>query len=114
MHGHSIDQISKHVVSKVSFGYMILSFLSLPNVIRPRGYSRHGALSSSPSMLMSENCCLEYAKAWRANNIFWERIPLYNCQQKKINTCSNPLLWPELRNGKSCDCSSSSRLLSHV
>ena len=55
MHGGSIDQISKHVVSKVSFGYMSISFLSLPNVIRPRGYSRHGALSSSPSMLIDKS-----------------------------------------------------------
>ena len=55
MQGGSIDQISKHVVSKVSFGHMIISFLSLPNVIRPREYSRHCALSSSPSMLIDKS-----------------------------------------------------------
>ena len=34
-------------------------------------------------MLQLANSSLEYVKAWRANNIFWERVPLHNCQREK-------------------------------
>ena len=34
-------------------------------------------------MLQLANCYLEYVKTWRANNIFWERVPLHSCQREK-------------------------------
>ena len=34
-------------------------------------------------VLQLSNCSLEYVKTWRANNIFWERLPLHNCQREK-------------------------------
>ena len=34
-------------------------------------------------MLQLANCCLEYVKAWGANNLFWKRIPLHNYEGEK-------------------------------
>ena len=34
-------------------------------------------------MLQLSNCGLEQVKTWRSHNIFWEGIPLDNCQGKE-------------------------------